>query len=189
MKHSILLTPLLLLSGSLAACGSDGGEDDNTGGTGGTTGGTGGTAVGGGGTTGGTGGSVGGGGSGGSPTVEFCDAPAMVFTQQEDAPGGGCLGASCHVTANVEAFPPDLESADPATRLFNLDSPGAYCTGGEDPGKYINSADGDASLLITKISTSPVCGVEMPFNYPSGTLSAEKAECISKWVHWVIANQ
>jgi hypothetical protein len=193
MKHSILLTSLLLLSGSLVACGSDGGGEGNgdDGGTGGmSSGGTGGNLpVGGGGTTGGTGGSDGGaggstdGGAGGV-TAEFCDAPMMVFLKEDTA--GGCLGASCHVSANIEAFPPDLEAADPAMRLYDLASSGAYCTGGEDPGKYINPDDVEASLLITKISSTPVCGVQMPFALDP--IPEADADCIRKWVRWVVAN-
>ncbi|HTM45247.1 MAG TPA: hypothetical protein VL137_09855 [Polyangiaceae bacterium] len=212
MKHSILLTSFLILSGSLAACSSG----DKTGGSG--SGGTGGVTTGGSGGTSGviTGGSSGTGGassgSGGSAgEAVFCDAPAMIFSVNTDndvngqpvTPStplaqkkAGCIGSGCHSAVNVGAFPPDLETANPEARLLDKQSMSFFCGGTSDV--YINSADVENSMILRVIAPHPTCGPtgmgtieQMPFGSTQTpqtlpALTADQVTCIHNWVRYVV---
>jgi hypothetical protein len=151
-------------------------------------GGSGGTSGGGssGGGSGGTSGISGGGtgGTAGSGGTEACDAPTMVFQVDNDAnPGQGCAGAICHVAANAATYPPDLVSPGVAARVKDVPSATTACGATY---KYIDSANIEDSLLLTKLTAGPACGSPMPF--PTGGLAQDKIECIRSWVTSIAAS-
>jgi hypothetical protein len=68
----------------------------------------------------------------------------------------------------------DLVSTGVASRLVDKDSKSALCTG-----KTYIATDGTASLLLQKVSATPMCGSRMPLG---GTLTAAQTKCLSDWV-------
>ncbi len=143
----------------------------------------------------------------------FCDAPAMIFTVNTDndvngmpvTPStplaqkkAGCTGSACHIAANAAAFPPDLETANPETRLIDKQSMSFFCGGTNDV--YIKSADVASSMILRVISPHPTCAnsgmgtieqmpfgsTQMPQTLPA--LTADQVTCIRNWVYYVVAH-
>ncbi len=183
MKSKLALTLLLSTLApaliSVIGCGSE--AETPTPAAGGTTG-VGGTTTGGagtsaGGTTGGAG-TTGGGGSVGA----VCDAPTTIFQVDSDVAGNvGCSGSICHTAANAATYPPDLVSAGVEARVKDIVSTTMACAGG----KYIDSANIEASLLLTKLTAAPGCGIQMPF--AKAALTQDKIDCIRSWVTSIAA--
>jgi hypothetical protein len=107
-------------------------------------------------------------GDGDPVPITFCDAPTLVFQVADTQ--GGCNGSTCH----AGIFPPDLILEGVAGRL--RDAPAALCP----QVKYIDSANIENSLILTKLTATPTCGAPMPFNLPS--LADDKVQCLRDWV-------
>jgi len=115
------------------------------------------------------------GGVSGMPNGTVCDAPTTIFQVDGDQ---GCNGAICHTAANMADYPPDLVSPDPGPRLKDVVSTSQGCAGR----KYIDSANIENSLLLTKLVSPPICGAAaMPFAKPA-LLPQDKIDCIRSWI-------
>lgn len=101
-----------------------------------------------------------------------CDAPETVF--KADGSVGGCNGPICHSAMTV--YPPDLVSEGVAARLLDVASTTTICAGQ----KYIDSSNIESSLILSKLSAAPSCGIQMPFAQPP--IPADKLECIRSWI-------
>lgn len=114
------------------------------------------------------GGSASGGGSSGGGT---CDAPDMIFA-------GTCAVAGCHTASSAATAGnldlTDLTPANVAQRLINVPASGMMSV------LRINTADPAQSALITKLSSPPPFGLQMP--YGGSMLSANQIQCITSWV-------
>lgn len=151
-------------SNSLPAGGSGGGG--GSGGQGGS------ASTGAGGASPGTGGSVAEGGTGGGSsgasgsgsTGPACDAVTKVFPK--------CSFQPCHGDGSNNGSFADSESA--ARALLNTPTRNTQC------GKYIDSANPEASAILTKLDDPPCGGAQMPFN--ADPLSAEDIDCVRSWV-------
>jgi hypothetical protein len=155
-------------SASLPAGGSGGGGGSAAGGAGGGSSSTGGSA---------SAGAAGSGSSGASgsvaslppPTGPVCDAPTVVFQY-------GCgLGSGCH-SASDKATHGDFGAGEAEARAL-LD-----VTTKNGCGKYIDSANPDASEILLKAQgkQGAGCGVSMPPN--SNGVSQSDEDCIRSWV-------
>lgn len=108
---------------------------------------------------------------------EYCDAPELVFKVEGSL--GGCNGGICHTPGTL--YPPDLISDGVVDRLLDVTSTTTSCAGS----KYIDPANIAISLMLTKLSAVPSCGIQMPFAQPP--LDAAKLDCIRSWVAGVTA--
>ncbi|MEO8177670.1 MAG: hypothetical protein ABI895_02450 [Deltaproteobacteria bacterium] len=148
-------------SGGGGGSGAQGGS--SAGGAGGGSSGTGGGSV----TSGGSAGS-GTAGSGSSlppPTGPVCDAVAKVFPK--------CSFQPCHGDGSTNGSFADSEAA--ARALLDKPTRNTQC------GKYIDSANPDASAILTKLDDPTCGGAQMPFN--ADPLSDEDIDCVRSWVY------
>jgi len=142
-----------------------------TGGSGGG-GGQGGSTAGAGGGSSGSGSVVSGGSGGGSsggpslppPTGPTCDAVTKVFTK--------CSFQPCHGDGSNNGAFADSQAA--AQLLLDKPTKAAAC------GKYIDSANPDASAILNKLSATPCAGVQMPFN--ADPLPQSDIDCVRSWL-------
>jgi hypothetical protein len=149
-------------AGSMTMTGGGGTGGSGGSGTGGSASGLGGSATG--------GGSSGASGSGSTvsnlppPTGPTCDAVTKVFPK--------CSFQPCH---GADSQHGSFADSDAAARLL-LDKPtqNAAC------GKYIDSANPDASAILTKLADPPCGGVQMPFN--ADPLSQSDIDCVRSWL-------
>ena len=163
--------PELGYAGSSNMAGAGGGASGAGGGAGtggGNAGGAGGGASGaGGGVSGGAGGEGGSSGSGSSGAGAVCDAPGTVL-KIACGFGSGCHGAD----SNLGDFG-DSEAA--ARALVDVETKNGC-------GFYIDSADPDASLIMTKVdgTAGAQCGGSMPFGLDP--LEQAEQDCIRSWL-------
>lgn len=108
---------------------------------------------------------------------ECADVPGTIF-----GVANKCGGVVCHGSPGQ---PPllylDLGNSvsDLTTRLVNLPAKEVACAGNV----VIDPANPDASLLITKLTDPPGCGLKMPYSAPE--LSASELNCIQLWTRAV----
>jgi hypothetical protein len=145
---------------------------------GGGTGGTGGSGAGVGGSASGLGGSASGGsastgtaGTGSTvamlppPTGPTCDAVTQVFPK--------CSFQPCHGDGSTHGAFADSEAS--ARLLLNKATQNTTC------GKYIDTANPDASAILTKLSATPCGGAQMPYN--AKPLPQEDIDCVRSWLY------
>jgi cellulose 1,4-beta-cellobiosidase len=109
-----------------------------------------------------------GGTTGGTSGGGTCDAPDMIFTTT-------CGAAGCHNAASA-AFAGNLDLVSPglASRLVNVPAnamPSLF---------YIDTANPSQSVLLTKLTSTPPFGAQMP--YLSTPLSSSQIQCVTEWV-------
>lgn len=151
------------------ATGAAGSVSMGTGGGGGqggsASGGAGGGGSGSGAVGGGSSGASGAGSSGSGSTGPVCDAVAKVFSK--------CSFQPCHGDGSTRGEFADSLAA--ARALVDVETQNGC-------GKYIDSANPDASQIYVKVTDNPGqgCGTQMPFN--ADPLSQEDQDCIRSWV-------
>ncbi len=107
----------------------------------------------------------------------------------EDVPGtifgveGKCGGLGCHGSPSGAGVFGDLgfEVDTLTTRLVNKPGTGACVDS-----FWVDPANPDASLLITKLSDPPTCGAAMP--YVGGEITDAERDCIIAWTRAVAAS-
>ncbi len=84
-----------------------------------------------------------------------------------------CTTSTCH-SARSQQGNLDLESPGLPQRLLNVQASGG-------PGRIIDTANPDQSVLYTKLLNPPPFKFQMPLGRPQ--LSADDVLCVQQWVH------
>ena len=102
--------------------------------------------------------------------MQLCTLPIDV---EIDIFSERCGNAACHGNSGVPAAGLDLVTDPVGARLVDQD--GTMCTG-----KLVDSSSPSASLLISKLSDTPLCGTRMPLGLDP--LTVEEQQCVEAWI-------